>query len=178
MQYFSIIAQKSGAILQYFLIIAHKTSAILQCFSIIALKYCNNSEKYWLILWYNPNEMRHEPYDNWKSLFTFYTWLFFSPLPLIFARSVLWVCHVDSPQIENPSNLSNFLSVQLLNHDFKKKSLWEPPAVTMKNIILLIQISLYPGLIFTPNILRFTGVWSHCNTAELKGFYQERDIVI
>ena len=62
-------------------------------------------------------------------------WLFFSPLPLIFARSVLWVCHVDSPQIENPSNLSNFLSVQLLNHDFKKKSLWEPPAVTMKNII-------------------------------------------
>ena len=54
-------------------------------------------------------------------------WLFFSPLPLIFARSVLWVCHVDSPQIENPSNLSNFLSVQLLNHDFKKKSLWEPP---------------------------------------------------
>ena len=40
------------AILQYFSIIAQKTSAILQYFSIIALKYCNNSEKYWLILCY------------------------------------------------------------------------------------------------------------------------------
>ena len=38
------------AILQYFSIIAQKTSAILQYFSTIALKYCNNSEKYWLIL--------------------------------------------------------------------------------------------------------------------------------
>ena len=38
------------AILQYFSIIAQKTSAILQYFLIIALKYCNNSEKYWLIL--------------------------------------------------------------------------------------------------------------------------------
>ena len=104
-------------------------------------------------------------------------WLFFSPLPLIFARSVLWVCHVDSPQIENPSNLSNFLSVQLLNHDFKKKSFWEPPAVTMKNIILIIQISLYPRVIFTPNVLRFSGVWWYCSSDRSEGFLP-RDIII
>ena len=62
---------------------------------------------------------------------------------------MLWVCRVDFGEIENPSNLSNFLSVKLLNHDFKKKSLGAS-CDNEKYIIAVISVSAsVSGLIFT-----------------------------
>ena len=53
--------------MQYFFIIGQKNSAILQYFSIIALKYCNNLEKYWLILWSRVKKMMIHWNKSWHE---------------------------------------------------------------------------------------------------------------